>query len=190
MDPLFREYIKDETPIPSYDFITALVKDVFGTYFVEPDSWKLQDDLKTIGRTYFADRKRSKCAVNERTIDYIRMLYLMAFSGNSIYDPVRISQTFTLAVKKRFEINVDYLIFFDDDTEHLRSAKGEMIVHLVFLLLARIKDEESIPAWTIHAWRNNGLINKLMSWIISLSRGTYTAHVINHILSINPNERL
>ena len=188
MDLFLKECTLDETPIPSYDFITALVKDVFGTYFVEPDSWKLQDDLKTIGRTYFADRKRSKCAVNERTIDYIRMLYIMAFTGNSIYDPVRISQTFTQALKKRFKINVDYLIFFDDDTEQLQRGKIQIIIHLVFLLLERIKDKESIPAYKLNDWQEGGVMYKLMSWMVSHAKNTFTEQVINNIHATDPEK--
>lgn len=129
----------DKTPIPSFLFITALVKDVFGTYFVEKDIWKADDDYDPIKRTYFSDRKKQKCAINNKTEECMQFLYAASLAGRTTHDPAMIAQRFTQSVKKHFNINVDFLLFFEDDPEPLRSAKKHMIYHLVRLLLEQIK---------------------------------------------------
>ena len=171
----------DKTQIPSFQFITALVKDVFGTYFVEQDIWKADDDYNPIKRTYFSDRKKQKCAVNDKTEECIQFLYAAVMAERTTHDPEMVAQRFAQSVKRNFKINVDFLLFFQDDTPELRKAKIHMIYHLVRLLLEIIKNKESVESWQLDTWRDNGPMNKMFAYITSLAYETYTEHVIRNI---------
>ena len=165
MSLLPSDYNNNAFSISTYDFITVLVKDTFGTYFVESNSWKVVDVDETVGRTYFVDQKRSECPVSDKTVDNILLLYFMALAGDSIFDPVQLSQNFAQALKNSFKINVDFLIFYDDDTEALRQNKKQFITHLVFMLLSKIKNRECVSAREVSAWNNGEPTQKLLKWI-------------------------
>lgn len=54
--------------IQSFEMITLFVREVFGTFFIEEGNWAFDDKNAIIGRTYFADRKRYKKAINNKAI--------------------------------------------------------------------------------------------------------------------------
>lgn len=172
---------KDHTPIPSFVFIKALIRDVFGSYFIEKEIWLENYDYSPIGRTFFDDRKKQRCAVNEKASDNIQFLYQAVFHNQTTYDPKAISQKFALSMKNNFKINVDYLMFFDDDTEVLRNAKILVIHQLVCLILNSIRDKEFLESCELDDRRVCGSSNKMWAYIISMVANTYTEQVLKDI---------
>lgn len=172
---------KDHTPIPSFVFIKALIRDVFGSYFIEREIWLGNYDYSPIGRTFFDDRKKKKSAVNEKAADNIQFLYQAVFHNQTTYDPKVISQKFTQSMKSNFQINVDYLMFFDDDTEILRNAKIMMINQLVCLLLGSIRGKEFLESCELDDRRVLGSSNKMWAYIIGMVANTYTEQVLKEI---------
>ena len=124
--------------IQSFEMITLFVREVFGTFFIEEGNWAFDDKNAIIGRTYFADRKRYKKAVNHKAIANILQIYKMALTGCSTYEPEGISQAITQMYKKYLGLNIDYLMFFDDDSAPLRRRKVQMLRHLAFMVLQQI----------------------------------------------------
>ena len=172
---------KNHTPIPSFLFIKALVRDVFGSYFIENNIWLENYDYSPMGRTFFDDRKKQKCAVNDKASDNIQFLYQAVFHRQTTYDPKIISQKFTQSMKNNFQINVDYLMFFDDDTEILRNAKIMLINQLVCLLLGNIRGKEFLESCELDDRRVLGSSNKMWSYIIGMVANTYTEQVLKEI---------
>ena len=172
--------------IKSFEIITLFVREVFGTYFIEEGNWTFDDGNAIIGRTYFADRKRYKKAVNYKTVLNIRQIYKMALTGHSTYNADSISQAFTQMYKKRLGLNVDYLMFFDDDSEILRSRKIQMIIQLVGMVLFRFDGKESIPSSDFHV-HGNVVKEKTMSFIANASKDTYTEIVLQNMFNTDPD---
>lgn len=170
----------DEVSVSTFQLITHFVKDVFGTYLVEELNWKYPDKSKPIGRTYFLDRKKAKAAISDRTITNLSLLYRMALTGDSIYDPVQISQNFAHVMKHNYSINVDYLIFFPDDTEDLRHAKVDAIIHLLVFSLMDLRGKTTFDS---EAFRFGSSISrvKLRAMVLLRAAGTYTEIVIDNL---------
>ena len=78
--------------LSAFEVITTLVREVFGTYFIEEEKWNFPDASQVIGRTYFADRKKLKYAINEKTVDNLILIYELVFDGQSTYNAMRISE--------------------------------------------------------------------------------------------------
>ena len=171
--------------IKSFEMITLFVREVFGTYFIEEGNWTFDDKNAIIGRTYFADRKRYKKAINNKAIANILQVYKMALTGCSTYEPEGISQTITQMYKKYFGLNIDYLMFFDDDSEPLRRRKMQMLRHLAFMVLQQINGKESIMRSELHAGTSI-LESKMLMFVVAFSRGTYTEIVLQNILNSDP----
>ena len=172
--------------IKSFEMITLFVREVFGTYFIEEGNWTFDDKNAIIGRTYFADRKRYKKAINNKAIANILQVYKMALTGCSTYEPEGISQTITQMYKKYLGLNIDYLMFFDDDSEPLRRRKMQMLRHLAFMVLQQINGKESI----MRSYLRTGtsiLESKMLMFVTAFSRGTYTEIVLQNILNSDPS---
>ncbi|MBE6980731.1 MAG: hypothetical protein E7437_00210 [Ruminococcaceae bacterium] len=172
--------------LPSYMLITYLIKEVFGTYFIEPLDWKFPVDCKTIGRTFFADRKKHKCAVNERTLENILLIYRLALGGQSTYDAQRVSQELTKTIKEHFRLNIDYLMYFDDDTPELRKQKYTLLNHMVYSIAGDCRGKEYFDTEDyigIHRLSEF----KMKASIIRYAIGTYTEIVLQNLHLTDPN---
>lgn len=172
--------------IKSFEMITLFVREVFGTYFIEEGNWTFDDKNAIVGRTYFADRKRYKKALNDKTVENVLQIYKMALSGASTYKPERISQTIAQMYKKHLGFNIDYLMFYDDDSEFLRNRKAQMIVHLTLMILQQVCGKESIPRSELRTV-SCILRSKLLAFITAHSRGTYTEIVLQNVLDTDPS---
>lgn len=172
--------------IKSFEMITLFVREVFGTYFIEEGNWTFDDKNAIIGRTYFADRKRYEKAINKKAIANILQVYRMALTGCSTYEPEGISQTITQMYKKHLGLNIDYLIFFDDDSEPLRRRKMQMLRHLAFMVLQQINGKESIMRSDLRTGTSI-LESKMLMFVVAFSRGTYTEIVLQSILNSDPS---
>ena len=171
--------------IQSFEMITLFVREVFGTFFIEEGNWAFDDKNAIIGRTYFADRKRYKKAVNHKAIANILQIYKMALTGCSTYEPEGISQAITQMYKKYLGLNIDYLMFFDDDSAPLRRRKVQMLRHLAFMVLQQINGKESIMRSELRAGTSI-LESKMLMFVVAFSRGTYTEIVLQNILNSDP----
>ncbi len=171
--------------IKSFEMITLFVREVFGTYFIEEGNWTFDNENAIIGRTYFADRKRYKKALNNKTVENVLQIYKMSLSGASTYKPERISQTIAQVYKKHLGFNIDYLMFYDDDSEFLRRKKVQMITHLTLMILEQINGKESLPQSELRTV-SCILSTKMLSFIIAYSRGTYTEIVLRNVLDTDP----
>ena len=168
--------------IQSFEMITLFVREVFGTFFIEEGNWTFDDKNAIIGRTYFADRKRYKKAINNKAIANILQIYRMALTGCSTYEPEGISQAITQMYKKYLGLNIDYLMFFDDDSAPLRRRKVQMLRHLAFMVLQQINGKESIMRSELRAGTSI-LESKMLMFVVAFSRGTYTEIVLQSILN-------
>ena len=168
--------------IQSFEMITLFVREVFGTFFIEEGNWTFDDKNAIIGRTYFADRKRYKKAINNKAIANILQIYRLALTGCSTYEPEGISQAITQMFKKYLELNVDYLMFFDDDSAPLRRRKMQMLRHLAFMVLQQINGKESIMRRDLRTGTSI-LESKMLMFVVAFSRGTYTEIVLQSILN-------
>lgn len=171
--------------IQSFEMITLFVREVFGTFFIEEGNWTFDDKNAIIGRTYFADRKRYKKAINNKAIANILQIYRLALTGCSTYEPEGISQAITQMFKKYLELNVDYLMFFDDDSAPLRRRKMQMLRHLAFMVLQQINGKEGIMRSELRAGTSI-LESKMLMFVVAFSRGTYTEIVLQNILNSDP----
>lgn len=169
-----------ETTVSSFQLITYLIKDVFGTYLVEEGKWDYPNYDNPIGRTYFLDRKKAKSAINDRTINNISRIYNMALTGNSVYDPLQISQNFARVIKQNFHFNVDYMILFPDDTNALRKAKIDAINQLLVFSLLDFRGISSYDPNNLHFGMTISQV-KLISLISMHSLGTYTEIVLKNL---------
>lgn len=168
--------------IQSFEMITLFVREVFGTFFIEEGNWTFDDKNAIIGRTYFADRKRYKKAINNKAIANILQIYRLALTGCSTYEPEGISQAITQMFKKYLELNIDYLMFFDDDSAPLRRRKMQMLRHLAFMVLQQINGKESIMRSDLRTGTSI-LESKMLMFVVAFSRGTYTEIVLQSILN-------
>ena len=171
--------------IQSFEMITLFVREVFGTFFIEEGNWTFDDKNAIIGRTYFADRKRYKKAINNKAIANILQIYRLALTGCSTYEPEGISQAITQMFKKYLELNIDYLMFFDDDSAPLRRRKMQMLRHLAFMVLQQINGKEGIMRSELRAGTSI-LESKMLMFVVAFSRGTYTEIVLQNILNSDP----
>ena len=109
----------------------------------------------------------------------------MALTGCSTYEPEGISQAITQMFKKYLELNVDYLMFFDDDSAPLRRRKMQMLRHLAFMVLQQINGKEGIMRSELRAGTSI-LESKMLMFVVAFSRGTYTENVLQNILNSDP----
>lgn len=162
---------------PTFDIITALVREVFGTYFLEDGNWTFPEGTSPIGRTYFSDRKKQKVAINEKTVDNLILIYELAFDNKTSYNPVRISENLVRVLKEQFDVDVSYAMFFDDDTEALRKAKTRTLRAMIREIACRGQNRPLFCKERIN--ENTKFIRyKLLSSIVQHSHGTYTETVI------------
>lgn len=171
--------------IPSFMLITYLVKEVFGTYFIEPLDWKFPAGSKAVGRTFFADRKKHQCAINERTFDNLLLIYRLALDGQSTYDAQRVSQELTKSVKEHFRVNIDYLMYFEDDTPELRKQKCSLLNHTVYCIAGDCRGKEFFDNEDYIGIHRISEV-KIKASIIRYAIGTYTEIVLQNLHLTDP----
>ena len=171
-------YVEGNPTTPAFEIITALVREVFGTYFLEEGSWSFPDEAHIIGRTYFADRKKAKYAVNDKTVDCLILIYELAFNGQSFYNPTRVSENLVNVLKEQYNLDVSYAMFFDDDTPELRAAKIRALRAVIREILFYAKNRELIDPSCV-ADTTKFIRTKLFASVMRYSQGTYTETVIN-----------
>lgn len=169
----------------SGEMITYFVREVFGTYFIEPEKWYFPPDKKPIGRTFFSDRRSQRKAINDKTLENLLFVYKLALDGDSEYEPMLISRNISESIKKNFRLNVDYLMFYEDDNEQLRQQKAFQLRNLVFLIAAKVK---AVEKYTMALFDELPLIekHKIAASIAAYSLGTYTDIVIKNIHLTDP----
>ena len=166
--------------LSAFEVITTLVREVFGTYFIEEEKWNFPDASQVIGRTYFADRKKLKYAINEKTVDNLILIYELVFDGQSTYNAMRISENLVRVLKEQYNVDFSYAMFFNDDTENLRSMKILTLRSVVREIAEYAKNKTHI---------NPNLIDditsfvsmKTRSFIAHCCKGTYTETVLRAI---------
>lgn len=162
---------------PTFEIITVLVREVFGTYFIEEGNWNFPSEDQSIGRTYFADRKKLKCAVNDKTVDNLILIYELAFHSRSSNDPIRVSENLVRVLKAQYNIDVSYAMFFDDDTADLRKAKIRTLRAMIREIASYGQNREFIDKSCLDE-ETRFIRYKLLSAIDRHSCGTYTETVI------------
>lgn len=172
---------KEKNPTtPSFEVITALVREVFGTYFLEETDWSFPNEGQIIGRTYFADRKKAKCAVNDKTVDHLLYIYELAFHGQHSKNPTRVSENLVRMLKEQYNIDVSYAMFFDDDNAHQRESKIRMLRAIVREIAYTARNEEFIDP-DYFDFATGYIRRKGLAFLIGSSRGTYTETVIQEM---------
>ena len=171
-------YEESTSTTPAFEIITSLVREVFGTYFLEEGSWNFPDEAHIIGRTYFSDRKKATYAINDKTVDNLILIYELAFYGQSSYDPTRVSENLVHVLNEQYNIDVSYAMFFDDDTANLRAAKIRTLRAVIREVLCYAKNREFIDSSCV-ADTTEFIRSKLLASVMRHSQGTYTETVIN-----------
>ena len=162
---------------PSFEIITILIREVFGTYFIEEGNWFFPSDDKIIGRTFFSDRKKAKCEVNDKTVDNLILIYELALTNQSTYDPIRISENLVRVLKEQYDIEISYAMFFDDDTADLRSAKIRALRATIREIACCSRNLDLIDPMGIQQ-ATEFICRKLLASIMRHCPGTYTETVI------------
>lgn len=166
--------------LPAFEVITSLVREVFGTYFIEEEKWNFPDTNQAIGRTYFADRKKLKYAINEKTVDNLILIYELVFDGQSTYNPMRISENLVRVLKKQYDVDFSYAMFFSDDTDELRSMKVLTLRSVVREIAEYAKNKTHIDPRLIDDITSFVSL-KTRSFIANCCEGTYTETVLRAI---------
>ena len=179
------ENIKTLSLISSSDILKKLIKDIFGTYFIEEDKWKFPAGV-TIGRTFFADRQKRIQAINHTVTDNVQIIFSAALSGNSTYIPTNISRRLAQFYKEFFGFDYDFLIFFEDDSDECRQRK--IGSHLSLLSqITMFCEEKSKICFEDMARQKRGatfdeLHMKMMTWYMYEEKNSYTNVVIQNII--------
>ena len=166
--------------LSGFEVITALVREVFGTYFIEEEKWNFPDASQAIGRTYFADRKKLKYAVNEKTVDNLILIYELVFDGQSTYNSIRISENLVRVLKEQYNVDFSYAMFFNDDTDNLRSMKILTLRSVVREIAEYAKNKTHIDPNLIDDI-TSFVSMKTRSFIAHCCKGTYTETVLRAI---------
>ena len=166
--------------LSAFEVITTLVREVFGTYFIEEEKWNFPDASQVIGRTYFADRKKLKYAINEKTVDNLILIYELVFDGQSTYNAMRISENLVRVLKEQYNVDFSYAMFFNDDTETLRSMKILTLRSVVREIAEYAKNKTHIDPNLIDDI-TSFVSMKTRSFIAHCCKGTYTETVLRAI---------
>ena len=177
---MFKLTEEDKPTRPAFDIITSLIREVFGTYYIEEDKWNFPDASQSIGRTYFADRKKLKYAVNEKTVDNLILIYELVFDGQSAYNPMRISENLVRILKEEYDVDFSYAMFFNDDTEELRSMKILTLRSVVREIAEYAKNQLFILPMLIDN-ATSFVSLKTRSFIAHCCKGTYTETVLREV---------
>ena len=172
-----KRYIEHNPTTPAFEIITVLVREVFGTYFLEDSNWSFPEENTSIGRTYFSDRKKQKIAINDKTVDNLILIYELVFNNQSSYNPIRVSENLVRVLKDQYNIDVSYAMFFDDDTADLRKAKIRTLRAMIREIASYGQNREFIDASCLDE-ETRFIRYKLLSAIDRHSHGTYTETVI------------
>lgn len=172
--------------LSSSDVLKKLIKDIFGTYFIEEDKWKFPAGV-TIGRTFFADRQKRDKAINHTVTDNVQIVFSAALNGNSTYIPVNISRRLAQFYQELCGYDFDFLIFFEDDSDKCRQRK--IGSHLSMLSqITMICEEKNGVCFKDLEIRNGsktfGEVHiKMMCWYMYEDKNSYTNIVIKNIIN-------
>lgn len=159
-----------------------LIHDVFDTYIFRENKWKAgkyNNDM-IVGPTYFHDRKECKCPFNAESVNRFQIFYQAVLDDQMKKDAQTITDRMCQVLKREFNVTLDFLIFFKDDTPKLREAKKDAWIMLITNLAQSAVDVDSVPMNTImyELTRRNV---KWIAWIAALSMGTYTGIVLQNM---------
>lgn len=166
--------------ISSSDILQKLIKEIFGTFFIEEDKWRFPGGVR-IGRTFFSDRQKKSKAINHVTTDYVHILFQAALSGNSTYVPDNISRRLAHFYQEICMENFDYLIFFGDETDEVFQKKINMHLMLLSEIMITCEESEFVSCESLHD-ATVFMQPKMMARLTSLCQGTYTETVIRNIV--------
>lgn len=165
--------------ISSREILQKIIKDIFGTFFVEEDNWIFPPGTK-IGRTFFSDRQKRKNAVNHTVTDHVSLLFTIALNGHSAYDPASISRRLAHFYQEVSNQNLDFLIFFGDESEEVLQQKIRFHVNLLWDIVHAFEQSEQVSFnYLTHVIDSR--YRKMVSWLLARCQGTYTETVIREI---------
>lgn len=179
------ENIKTLSLISSSDILKKLIKDIFGTYFIEEDKWKFPAGV-TIGRTFFADRQKRIQAINHTVTDNVQIIFSAALSGNSTYIPTNISRRLAQFYKEFSGFDYDFLIFFEDDSNECRQRKIGSHLSLLSQITIFCEGKSGICFEDMAMQKRGATFDelhiKMMTWYMYEEKNSYTNVVIQNII--------
>lgn len=160
--------------------VENIMKSLIGTTFVERDKLEKLMNEYSIGRTYFADRIKMQNPVNASFITKFRYICTYVLNGDSFYN----SETASIMLNKFFieylNLRTDFLCFYNDDGDILRSAKINGWIQLLTDLFTGVKDAATISRDEILVFLDPTMKN-LFEMIKKNSINTYTERIIRGI---------
>lgn len=167
-----------------------LIHDVFDTYTFRENKWKpgKYDSENIVGPTYFHDRKGNDCPFNGESVNRFQLFYKAALDEYMKKESKVITQRMCEVFRREFDVALDFLRFYDDDTTELREAKRTVWLMIIGNLAQSSVDVTSVSLKRIKDdlfWKNH----KFMAWIGGLSQGTYTWIVLQNLPKSLDEER-
>lgn len=169
-----------EGNIATSEIVEKIMKSLIGTMFIERDKFKKLDNNYSIGRTFFADRTKNQFPINDSFITKFRYICTKVLKGDSDYDAETVSIKLNEFFNEYLLLQTEFLCFFNDDGDVLRSAKVNGWIELLTSLLINIKDSVDMPRNKIVVPMKSTLEN-LLKTIKKQSVNSYTENVIQKI---------
>lgn len=186
---LFKEMVKkkgvidmseEHRKILSKDILSAVTHDIFGTYFIEKNSFpKIYND-GTIGRTFFNDRCKRDKAINAATAAKINVLYTAVLHGNSSYNVLQITQLMNACISEYTGVSAEYLQFYIDDSDELRKQKINGWLIMIGSIMNFAMNKISVDACELREQleKNNASIMHSVSQYVD---GTFTSQIFQRM---------
>lgn len=175
---IIKRYYNEPPFISSVDILHKLIKDIFGTFFIE-EKWIFSNGA-TIGRTFFADRQKKAAAINHTVTDNVQIVFQAALLGNSPYVPANISRRLAQFYQEVCTCNFDFLIFFGDETDEVLQRKLHSHLSLLSHIMIFCEDKEQLSYRDLEA-AVDYIYPKMSHWFLAQCKGTYTEIVIQNI---------
>ena len=169
------QYKEIEGNISSSVIVKKVMEGLIGTMFIEKSKFEKQQDkcsnVLNIGRTFFSDRAKSQHPVNDSFVTRFGYLCTDVLHGESEYDPKSASFNLDVFFRDFFCVRTYFLLFSDDDDEHLRSAKASAWIELLTKLFFQIKETDIVLLAKISSSLNDTLEDLFLK-IKEQSKGT------------------
>ena len=162
--------------LDSSEMLKFLVKDMFGTFYIEPYNWTFPDSVR-IGRTFFADRMKKTAAFNTTVTDNIRNVYQAALNGKSTYDAPTVSRRLAKMYREVVQGDFDFLMLFGDESEELVKMKIQMHINLLLDITLLFEDVERMPYEILRDAVGMRSVKMHMNFL-DMSPGGYTQTVL------------
>lgn len=105
------------------EIVGNVMKSLIGTMFIERDKFKKLENERSVGRTFFADRAKKQAPANGSFITKFRYVCTDVLNGSSDYNAEGASITLNEFFNEYLHLQTEFLRFYKDDREALRSAK-------------------------------------------------------------------